>query len=793
MNPGGPRVPPHAAPLVPPGAPPAVPAPAPAVPVSAPAPLAAGERINAIQPGLIYYNGVEDFNTFVNMFETVCLAQHIETNEAKARQVGQCFVGNAASWYHRLPTATKASFQSIVAAGRAEFVPALLQEQIRHRISSLRKMSGETMLTFIQRFQYYTTLLEPLPAEEILLMYFKHGLPDHIQNWLTLKRVNTLPEVLLEARTYAQTEEKNLPMADLSYLIPGYKGAITINPFAVAAGEGYIHAGAPHAAAHLPVGPLPLPAPAAVPAVALPAPPPLPPLVVPPAPIAVPAPVPAPAPPIPAVAPAAQPDLQQILVKLEELQLNQRDGGRRPVNNAAREEIACTRCGGAGHTNETCTSPPIANWCEYCERWGHEYANCRNRRNRQRQRPPEANVNLVGAAQQNEPPRQQYNQQLQNPFRTIIREMNQPPPAQQDENVHYIGIEEAEPEVTEVVHSITDEKDVFINTRARNYPPILEEPASSSSKTEWNTEEEDILPMRTEQTGPLREGDRKYLLQAIDGHFLSLPDRHAEAGSLQPAFSDGQPQIHGDFRRTTTGNYDTNKSTYETTTVPTRSPPSVPARVVQSNTVLPPSPTTASVFLIRKTEPTVPVTIEGSLIPECRIDSGSSVNCMSKETMLKLGLRGMVPTQILLRMADGRKNRPLGEIRDVSTLIGEHTYLVTYIIMDLPQPAQFAVLLGMPWLVDSDAHTYWKSRKLTFGSSRNPSTLRMYNTEESSPRMNTEGVLLMDGITPTWHPNQDEDDDLIVFISNCFLMDTVTDEDPLVLKRSIWTPAIRAN
>ncbi|KAL3701441.1 hypothetical protein R1sor_019463 [Riccia sorocarpa] len=164
-----------------------------------------------------------------------------------------------------------------------------------------------------------------------------------------------------------------------------------------------------------PVG-IPVDTPAAVPAVALPALPPLPPLAIPPAPIAVPVPVPALVPPIPAVAPAAQPDLQQILVKLDELQLNQRDGGRRPVNNAARGEIACTRCGGAGHTHETCTSPPIANWCEYCERWGHEYANCRNQRNRQRQqRPLEANINLVGAAQQNEPPRQQYNQHLQNP------------------------------------------------------------------------------------------------------------------------------------------------------------------------------------------------------------------------------------------------------------------------------------------------------------------------------------------------------------------------------------------
>ncbi|KAL3701440.1 hypothetical protein R1sor_019462 [Riccia sorocarpa] len=161
--------------------------------------------------------------------------------------------------------------------------------------------------------------------------------------------------------------------------------------------------------------------------------------------------------------------------------------------------------------------------------------------------------------------------------------------------------------------------------------------------------------------------------------------------------------------------------------------------------------------------------------------------------MLTLGLRGLVPTPILLRMADGRKNRPLGEIRDVPTLIGEHTYLVTYIIMDLPQPAQFAVLLGMPWLVDSDAHTSWKSGKLTFGSSRNPSTLRMYNTEDPSPQVDTDGVLLMDGITPTWHPNQDEDDDLIAFISNCFLVDTVTDEDTPIPKRSIWTPAIRAN
>ncbi|KAL3685158.1 hypothetical protein R1sor_003180 [Riccia sorocarpa] len=122
-----------------------------------------------------------------------------------------------------------------------------------------------------------------------------------------------------------------------------------------------------------------------------------------------------------------------------------------------------------------------------------------------------------------------------------------------------------------------------------------------------------------------------------------------------------------------------------------------------------------SLHMIRHRDPVVLVTIDGNLIPDCRIDSGSSVNVITLDTMRALGLTNMMPTATVLRMADGRNIRPVGELKNVPTLIGEQTYLVNYIVMDMSHLAQFPVLLGVPWLIAADVHTSWRTGKLTFG------------------------------------------------------------------------------
>jgi hypothetical protein len=52
--------------------------------------------------------------------------------------------------------------------------------------------------------------------------------------------------------------------------------------------------------------------------------------------------------------------------------------------------------------------------------------------------------------------------------------------------------------------------------------------------------------------------------------------------------------------------------------------------------------------------------IDGFLIPGVQIDGGSSVNLMNQKTMDEIGLTRMIPTPIILRMADQSKVKPFG-------------------------------------------------------------------------------------------------------------------------------------
>ncbi|KAL3678219.1 hypothetical protein R1sor_021175 [Riccia sorocarpa] len=186
-----------------------------------------------IQPGTVAFHGVEDFNAFINMFDNICVARNITDDAAKTRQLGQMFVGSVASWYSRLAQNVKDSYTQVVAAGKAEYVPTTLHDQIKDKVDRIQKSPYETMQTYIQRFQYFTSLLSPPLSDEILLSSFKRGLPDYIHNWLTVQKVHNLTEVLADARTYAQCEERGAQIPDPTYYIPGLKGQVMVNPFAM--------------------------------------------------------------------------------------------------------------------------------------------------------------------------------------------------------------------------------------------------------------------------------------------------------------------------------------------------------------------------------------------------------------------------------------------------------------------------------------------------------------------------------------------------------------------------------
>ena len=97
--------------------------------------------------------------------------------------------------------------------------------------------------------------------------------------------------------------------------------------------------------------------------------------------------------------------------------------------------------------------------------------------------------------------------------------------------------------------------------------------------------------------------------------------------------------------------------------------------------------------------PTVDVFIDGCFIQGAQIDSGSSVNLMSAETMEEIGLTNMTTIPIILRMVDQSRVKPLGIVKRVPTLIGGISFKISYIIFKVfDSLSPYPILLGKPWL-----------------------------------------------------------------------------------------------
>ena len=87
--------------------------------------------------------------------------------------------------------------------------------------------------------------------------------------------------------------------------------------------------------------------------------------------------------------------------------------------------------------------------------------------------------------------------------------------------------------------------------------------------------------------------------------------------------------------------------------------------------------------------PAVDVIIDRVMVVGFQVDTGSRVNLMSMETMEELGLINMVPTTIILKMADHTRTKLLGQLSQVLVQIVGREYKFDFVVfqtMDAIQP-----------------------------------------------------------------------------------------------------------
>ena len=128
--------------------------------------------------------------------------------------------------------------------------------------------------------------------------------------------------------------------------------------------------------------------------------------------------------------------------------------------------------------------------------------------------------------------------------------------------------------------------------------------------------------------------------------------------------------------------------------------------------------------------PAVDVIIDGVLIPGFQVDTGSSVNLMSVETLNELGITKMNPTPIILKMAYHTRTKPLGELPQVSVIVAGKEYKIDFIVFrtsDAIQP--IPGILGRPWLILPQAKEDWGKGILTLGRESEKMIMPLFPTK----------------------------------------------------------------
>ena len=100
---------------------------------------------------------------------------------------------------------------------------------------------------------------------------------------------------------------------------------------------------------------------------------------------------------------------------------------------------------------------------------------------------------------------------------------------------------------------------------------------------------------------------------------------------------------------------------------------------------------------------TIPCTIGGFEIQKALCDSGASINLMPLSVARRLSLGELTPTTVTLQMADRTMVKPEGIIEDVLVKVGKFVFPVDFIILDIEEVSQVALLLGRPFLATGAA------------------------------------------------------------------------------------------
>ncbi|GJT33029.1 mitochondrial proton/calcium exchanger protein-like protein isoform X1 [Tanacetum coccineum] len=110
---------------------------------------------------------------------------------------------------------------------------------------------------------------------------------------------------------------------------------------------------------------------------------------------------------------------------------------------------------------------------------------------------------------------------------------------------------------------------------------------------------------------------------------------------------------------------------------------------------------------------TLPCFINDVCFDNALVNLGASVSVMPLSTYLNLGLGELAHTRLTVKLADSTVKYPKGIAKNVLVGIGKFTFLVDFIILDMPEDIKVPFILGRPFLSTARAKIDVYKRKIT--------------------------------------------------------------------------------
>ncbi|GJS93645.1 reverse transcriptase domain-containing protein [Tanacetum coccineum] len=95
---------------------------------------------------------------------------------------------------------------------------------------------------------------------------------------------------------------------------------------------------------------------------------------------------------------------------------------------------------------------------------------------------------------------------------------------------------------------------------------------------------------------------------------------------------------------------------------------------------------------------TLPCFINNMCFNKALADLGASISVMPYSTYTTLGLEDLIPTKLIVELADRMVKRPKGITKNVLVGIDKFTFPVDFIILDILEDFKATLILGRPFL-----------------------------------------------------------------------------------------------